>query len=98
MEYDEMTDYDIQKEVLKDENRYEDLKDRVHYQYEEIQQLKKKYRIMKENAETLAKRIDKAIEYINKYEEIHGINYMFENEDFKEVLDKLQELKGSDKE
>ena len=64
MEYDEMNEEQIQAEVLKAEDRYENLKDRVHYQYEEIQQLKKKYGIMKENAETLAKRIDKAIECI----------------------------------
>lgn len=66
--------------------------DKMKYQEEEIEELKIKYNIMKENAETLAKRIDKAIENINKYERIHGINYMFENEDFKEEL--LNILKG----
>lgn len=69
--------------------------DKMKYQEEEIEELKIKYNIMKENAETLAKRIDKAIENINKYERIHGINYMFENEDLKEEL--LNILKGEDK-
>ena len=56
---------------------------------------KQKYEIMKENAETLAKRIDKAIDKINNYEEVHGINRMFENEDFK--IELLDILKGVEK-
>lgn len=55
---------------------------------EEIQQLKKKYEIMKENAETLAKRIDKAIENIEK-----GIFII--PQDTNELLNIL---KGEDKE
>lgn len=51
--------------------------------------------LLTEEYKKLKERIDKAIENINKYEEIHGINYMFENEDFKEEL--LNILKGSDK-
>ena len=68
--------------------------------YEEIERLNniieiKNNRIQQLMNRTRSARIDKAIENINKYEEIHGINYMFENEDFKEEL--LNILKGEDK-
>ena len=65
---------------------------------DKIKLLEKKYTIMKENAETFAKRIDKAIEYIEKEkakdEEDNFIDLYLD----KYENDLLDILKGSDKE
>lgn len=75
-----MSNEEVQRTVMKAEDEYERLKDKIQDQHEEIEELKIKYNIMKENAETLAKRIDKAIEYIEhnyfitgRIEELHKI-------------------------
>lgn len=54
----------------------------------QINELNKKYEIMKENAKTLSKRIDKATEYLVK----HSNNCMFELriEEMEELLDILK--------
>ena len=55
-----------------------------------------KYNIMKENAETLAKRIDKAIEYIEHRQE--DINNGGNEHEYKSNEFIINILKGSDKE
>lgn len=63
------------------------------------EELEKKYLIMKENAETLAKRIDKAIEYIEKeewYLEEYDNNFI--NENVIKTTKLLNILKEEDKE
>ena len=63
------------------------------------EELEKKYLIMKENAETLAKRIDKAIEYIEKeewYLEEYDNNFI--NENVIKTTKLLNILKQEDKE
>ena len=57
-----MNNEEIQKIVMKSEKEYEELKDTLHEQYNEIQDLKQ--------------RIDKAVEYIEKNKLINNLNYM----------------------
>ena len=58
---------------------------------------KQKYEIMKDNAETLAKRIDKAIKYIEEYC-IDNEFYINLTKKEKNIIYALKILKGEDKE
>ena len=69
--------------------------DKMKYQEEEIEELKIKYNIMKENAETLAKRIDKAINILELSSQNKGICTRPETDTTQSVL---LILKGEDKE
>lgn len=68
----------LKEKIKEQEKKYEKLEEHCYY----VERTNKQLNEMK----------DKAIENINKYERIHGINYTFENEDFKEEL--LNILKG----
>ncbi len=57
---------------------------------------KQKYEIMKDNAETLAKRIDKAIKYIEEYC-IDNEFYINLTKKEKNIIYALKILKGEDK-
>ena len=65
------------KEIVVNEDNAVDI---IEEQQQEINELNKKYRIMKENAETLAARIDKAVEYMEESLECgyHGEKLTFD--------------------
>ena len=73
------------KEIVVNEDNAVDI---IEEQQQEINELNKKYRIMKENAETLAARIDKAVEYMDRRDLEWGSE---EHETMMKIL------KGSDK-
>lgn len=76
------------------QSEYKKLVDKIKYQEEEINRLKNKYNITRDNFYALAKRINKAIEYIKEHYNYENFTYL-SDEDTNKLL---EILKGEDKE
>ena len=89
-----MTNDEVQEIIDRAEDEYDRLKDRVHEQYDEIKRLKEDYMILQNASdkveEELQQRIDKAIEYMERY--------MFSQKENYDYIHLSDILKGVDKE